>query len=75
MAAIFAQDIIIYIFLKENFGISKNISLQFIPLGPIDNKPALVQMNRRQAIIETNDGTVYWHIYTSLGLSELTYKI
>ena len=28
--------------------------------------------NRRQAIIWTNDGIVYWHMYVSLGLTELT---
>ena len=27
---------------------------------------------RRQAIIWTNDGIVYWRIYASLGLNELT---
>ena len=26
---------------------------------------------RRQAIIWINDGPVYWHIYASLGLTEL----
>ena len=28
--------------------------------------------SRRQAIIWTNDGIVYWRIFTSLGLNELT---
>ena len=27
--------------------------------------------NSREAIIWTNDGPIYWHIYASLGLSEL----
>ena len=27
---------------------------------------------RRQAIIWTNGGSVYWHIYAPLGLNELT---
>ena len=28
--------------------------------------------NRQQAIIWTNDGLIYWHIYASLSLNELT---
>ena len=48
------------IFLNENMYISINISLKFVPKGPIDNMPALVQIKarrrpRRQAIIWTND--------------------
>ena len=31
--------------------------------------------NRQQAIIRTNDGLVYWHTYTSLGLNELKWNI
>ena len=30
--------------------------------------------NRQQAIIWTNDGPVYWQIYASLGLNELTFR-
>ena len=30
-----------------------------------------MSLNRRQAILWTNDGIVYWCIYTSLGLNEL----
>ena len=33
-----------YIFLKENVWISIKISLKFVPKGPIDNIPALIQM-------------------------------
>ena len=29
-------------------------------------------LTRRQAIIWTSDGLVYWHIYASLGINELT---
>ena len=43
------------------------ISLKFVPKGPTNNIAA-----RRQSIIWTNDGLVYWRIYASLGLSELT---
>ena len=31
-------------------------------------------LNRRQAIIWTNEDLVYWRIYASLGLSELTHR-
>ena len=53
-----------------------NISLNFFPKGPIDNIPALVRImawrrKRRQAIIWTNGGLVYWHIYASLSLNDL----
>ena len=46
MAAIFANKINILkvIFFKEDCGILINISLKFIPNGPINNKPALVQI-------------------------------
>ena len=30
------------------------------------------KFNRRQTIIWTNDGLVYWHMYASLGLDELS---
>ena len=40
----FADDIFKCIFLNENALISIEISLKFIPKGPIDNIPALVQI-------------------------------
>ena len=40
----FADDIFKCIFLNENVWISINILLKFIPKGPINNIPALVQM-------------------------------
>ena len=40
----FADDIVKCIFLNENVWISINISLRFVPRGPIDNIPALVQI-------------------------------
>ena len=40
----FADDILKYIFLNENFWIPIKISLKFVPKGPIDNIPALVQI-------------------------------
>ena len=44
MAAILADDNFKCIFLYENDRIPIPISLKFIPSGPIDNKPALVQV-------------------------------
>ena len=43
MAAI-SQTTFSSIFLNENVSISIKISLKFIPMGPIDNIPALVQI-------------------------------
>ena len=44
MAAILADNIFKCIFLNENDRILIQISLKFVPRGPIDNKPALVQV-------------------------------
>ena len=58
----FPDDIFKSIFLNENVWIPIKISLKFVPKGPINNMPALVQIMawrrpaRRQAIIWTNDG-------------------
>ena len=40
----FADDIFKCIFLNENVWISIKISLKFVPKGPINNIPALVQI-------------------------------
>ena len=40
----FADDTFKRIFLKENIRISIKISLKFVPKGPINNNPALVQI-------------------------------
>ena len=54
--------------LKENDRIPVQISFNYAPRSPIDNKPALVQvMARRQAITWTNDDPVQWRIYAALG--------
>ena len=42
MGAILADDIFKCILLNENDRIQIQISLKFIPGGPIDNNPALV---------------------------------
>ena len=41
---LFADDIFTCIFVNEKFWISVKISMKFVPKGPIDNKPALVQV-------------------------------
>ena len=40
----FPDDILKWIFLNENLLISIKISLKFVPMGPISNIPALVQI-------------------------------
>ena len=54
MATILANNICKCIFLNTNDSILIQISLKFVPISPIDNKPALVQemawLNRQQAI-------------------------
>ena len=42
MAAIFADDIFRRIFVNKKFSTLIEISLKFVPKGPINNKPALV---------------------------------
>ena len=44
MATILTDDIFKCMFLNENDRITIQITLKFIPRGPIDNKPALVQV-------------------------------
>ena len=53
----FTDNIFKWIFLKENVWISIEISLNYVPKGPINNIPALVRiMAWQQAIIWTIDG-------------------
>ena len=40
----FPDDIVKWIFLNENVSIPIEISLKFVPKGPIDNIPALVKI-------------------------------
>ena len=44
MAAIFADDTFQCIFLDENISTVISISLKFVPKGPINNIPELVQI-------------------------------
>ena len=57
----FPIDIFKWIFLNENVWISINISLKFVPKGPINNIPNIGSGNglaptRRPAVIWTSDG-------------------
>ena len=66
----FADDIFNCIFLNENFWIS-NISLKCVPYGLIEKYVIVgsdngLAPNKRQAIIWSNGGLVYWRIYASV---------
>ena len=70
----FPDDIFKCIFLNENVKISIKISLKFVPKGPINNIPALVQiMAWRRPRDKPLSELVYRRIYASLGLNELSY--
>ena len=58
--------------MNEKFCILIKISLKFVPKGPIDNSPALVEIIAwHQAIISTNADPIHRHIYAALGGDEL----
>ena len=73
----FADDTFKRIFVNENVRILIEISLKFVPKGPINNIPSLVQIMawRRQATSHYLNQWwfVYRRIYASLGLTELTH--
>ena len=65
----FADDIFRCIF--QSCSLIK-ISLKFVPMGLIDNNPALVKIIAwSQVIIWTNAYPIHWHIYAALGGDEL----
>ena len=75
----FADDMFKSNFLNENVWFSINLSLitEVCPLESSQNYFRIGSYNglaptRRQAIIWTNDGLVWWCIYASLGLNELS---
>ena len=72
-----AKKIFKCIFFNEKVWILIQISLKFIPKGPINNKlpDNGLSPNRWQAIISTIDGLDYWCIYASPGLNGLTHWI
>ena len=71
----FPHDIFKFIFLNKNVWVSINISLKFVPKGPINNIPALVRIIawRRPGDKPLSESIIasYWTIYASLGLNEL----
>ena len=72
-----ADDIFKCIFLNENIRFFINTSLKFVPKGPIKNIPALVQIMAwgwpGNKPLSQQWWQVYWPIYLSLGLNELTH--
>ena len=80
MAASFADDFFIGIFLNGDFRISNKISLKHVPCGLIVNKPSLVQIMgcRRKGdnpLSEPVMDTVPRRINVSLGLSGLIKQV
>ena len=69
----FADDSFKWIFLNENLWISIEVSLKFVPKGPTYNIPALVQIIQAPSHYLNQWWLVYWRIYVSLGLNELTH--
>ena len=72
----FTDDTFKRIFLNENFRISIIISLKFVPKGPINNIPALVQimawyLSGDKPLSEQMMARLPMHIYASLALNEL----
>ena len=70
MAAILAEDQFEYILLNENDRMPIRMSLKCVPMSPIDNNAALVQvmaLNRRQACTWTNVDPVHRCIYAASG--------
>ena len=71
----FADGTFKHIFLNENVRISIKISLKFVPKGPINNNPALVQIMAWRRFTMWTKKLVYWRIYASLRLNELRNEI
>ena len=64
--------------LNENIWIAIEISLKFVPKGPVNNIPVLVRImawrwQGDKPLSEPMMNIVYW--YASLGLNELTFDI
>ena len=76
MATILPDDIFKCIFLNEKVCIVIQISLKFVPRGPIDNNPALVQIMawRRIGDKPLSEPMLTWFtdIYAALGGVELS---
>ena len=67
----FSDDIFKWIFLNENVWISINISLKFVPRGPINNIP--IYSDQASSHYLNQWWLDYPRIYASLGLTELTH--
>ena len=74
----FPDDIFNWIFLNETIQIAIKISFKFVPRGPINNMPALIQImvwSRQVTRHYLNQWWLfYWCIYASLGLNELCWN-
>ena len=76
MATSLAAGIFRYIFWNENDRILIQISLKFVPVTPIDNKPAFVQvmvwhLTGKKPLPEPMMTQFIWRIYVSLEGKEL----
>ena len=76
----FADDIFKSIFFNSNVWFSIRISLKFVPKGPINAIPALVQIMARRRpgdkpLSEPMMVSLLTHIYASLGLNELNRRL
>ena len=73
---LFADDVFQRNFYNENVWILLMISLKFVPKGPINNIPSLVQIMACTAQATSHYlkqwWLEYWRIYALLGLNELT---
>ena len=69
----FPDDIFKCFFLNENVSIAVKISMKFVPKGPINNIPALVQIMAWRRLNQL--WLVYRRIYASLGLNGLTLQL
>ena len=71
----FTDDIVSCIFMDKKIRILIQISLNFVPTGPINNKPALVQV---MAWHRTGDRPLFelqWRIYTALGEENIIFSV
>ena len=77
MTAIFQAAFSNAFFVNENVWFSIELSLTFIPEGPIKNIPALVQIMAGQATSHClyQCWLHYWRMFASLGLNKLTQEI
>ena len=72
----FPDDIYKCIFMNENVPVQIwiKIPLKFVPKGPINTIPALVQVMAWRRPGHYQWWLVYWHIYVSLGPNEMMYE-